>query len=59
MGGVSMKFIWQGIRTLSAVRETFCSIHSPQFDISNLDTVDIFENIFDTALTDLIVNETN
>jgi hypothetical protein len=45
--------------TLSAVWETFCGIHSPQFDISNLDTVDTFEDIPDTAVIQLTVNRMN
>jgi hypothetical protein len=53
-----MKFVWYDIST-SAAWEKFCSIHSPQFSIPNLDIVDIFENIFDTALMQPIVNETN
>jgi hypothetical protein len=59
MGGVSMKFVWQGISMLSVVQETLSGIHSPQCDISNLNLVDIFENIFGIPLTRLIVNETN
>jgi hypothetical protein len=39
----------QDIGTLSAVWETFSGIHGSQIDISNLDIVDIFENISDTA----------
>lgn len=52
-----MKFVWQNITTLSAVWETICGIHGPQFDISNLDTVDIFESILDTAIMQLTVNK--
>jgi hypothetical protein len=59
VGGVSMKFVWQGISTLPAVQETFYVIHGPQFNISNLDIVDIYENIFDMAIMWLLVNETN
>jgi hypothetical protein len=44
---------------LSAIRGTFYSIHAPQFDISNLDIMDIFENIFDPVVMQLIVNESN
>jgi hypothetical protein len=39
--------------------ETFCGIDGTQFGISNLDIVDAFENISDTALMQLIVNETD
>jgi hypothetical protein len=59
MGGTSMKFVWQDISTLSAVCETICAIHDPQFDISNLDTVDIFESIFDTVIMRLTANNMN
>jgi hypothetical protein len=34
----------------SAVQETFCGIHAPQFSISNLDIVKLFENIFYPAI---------
>jgi hypothetical protein len=43
--------------TLSAVQETFCGIHGPQFDIHNLDTVYIFENISDIAIVQVILME--
>jgi hypothetical protein len=59
MAEVSAKFVWHNISTLTAVWETFCGIHGTQFDISGLDIVDIFENIFDTALMQLTVNEKN
>jgi hypothetical protein len=48
--------VWHNISTLTAVWETFCGMHGTQFDISNLDIMDIFENISDTALMQLIVN---
>jgi hypothetical protein len=57
METMSMKFVWQEIIMFSAVGETSCGIHGPQFVISNLDMVDIFENIFDTAVMQLVVNE--
>jgi hypothetical protein len=41
------------------VWEPFCGIHGTQFDLSNLDAVGTFENISDTALLQLMVNETN
>jgi hypothetical protein len=41
----------------TAVWETFSGMQGPQFDVSDSDTVDIFENISDTALMQLIVNE--
>jgi hypothetical protein len=44
---------------LSEVWETLCADHGLQFDISDLDIPDIFENIFYTAPTQLIVYETN
>lgn len=50
MGGVSMKFVWQDISTLSEVQETLCGTHVPQFNISNFDIADIFKNISNTAL---------
>jgi hypothetical protein len=52
MGGVSMKFVRQYISMIPAVQETFHGIHGPQFDISDLDIVDIFENISDTDIRD-------
>lgn len=54
-----MKFVWQYISTLSAVQKTFCGIHGPQINISDLATVDVSVNISDTALMQLLVNETN
>jgi hypothetical protein len=45
-GGVSMRFTWQDISMLSAAWETFCGINNPQLNISNLDIVNILENIF-------------
>jgi hypothetical protein len=46
--GVSMRLVWQDISTLSVVWGTFYGIHSP--------ALDIFENIYDTALMQLIAN---
>jgi hypothetical protein len=50
LGGMSMRFVWQDISMLSAAWEIFCGIHGLQCNISNLDTVDIFENTSNTAL---------
>jgi hypothetical protein len=59
MGRTSMESVWQDISSLSAIWETFCGIHDPQFDISNLDIVGIYENIFGTSVMQLIVNKMN
>jgi hypothetical protein len=42
-----------------ASRETFCNVYGPQFDTAELDVVSAFENIFDIALVQLIVDENN
>lgn len=41
----------------SAVGETSSGIHGPQFFISYMDIVNIFENILDTAVMQLVVSE--
>jgi hypothetical protein len=56
MGAVSVKFVWQEIIMFSAVGETSFDIRGPQVIISNMDMVDIFENIFYTAVMQLITN---
>jgi hypothetical protein len=40
-------------------RETFCNVYCPQFDTTELDVMSALENIFDIALVQLIVDETN
>jgi hypothetical protein len=59
MGEVSLKFVWQDIGTFSAVQETFYGIISQQFDISTRHVVGLFENMFHTAVMQLILNEMN
>jgi hypothetical protein len=39
--------------------ETSCDVYGPQFSTSELDIVSAFENIFDIAVVQLIVNEMN
>jgi hypothetical protein len=46
MGAMSVKLVWQEIVMFSAVGETSCGIHGPQFLIPNMDIVDIFENTY-------------
>jgi hypothetical protein len=58
MGGMSMKFVWQDISTLSAAWKIFCGTHA-QFNIPTMDKADISGNISDTVLMLLVVNETN
>jgi hypothetical protein len=59
LGGVSNIFVWGNIDSFPASRETFCNVYGPQFDAAELDVVTAFENIFDIALVQLIVDETN
>jgi hypothetical protein len=47
--GVSMKFAWDKISTLSVVWKTFCRIQGPRFNTSNVDVLNIFEKISDTT----------
>lgn len=58
LGGVSTDFVWQNMDTFNLIRETFCDISGPQFDVSG-DIVAIFEEIFDHTLLNIIVEETN
>jgi hypothetical protein len=51
--------VWKNIDSFPASRETFCNVYGPQFDTAELDVVNVFENIFDIALVQLIVDETN
>jgi hypothetical protein len=59
MGGVSGIFLWQDIGTFSATQETFCGICGSQFDVSDLDVVEVFEKFFDTVLMQHITEGTN
>jgi hypothetical protein len=59
LGGVSRDFLWEDINSFPASRETFCDVYGPQFDTAELDVVSAFENIFDNALVQHIVDETN
>lgn len=42
--GLSMKFVWHDISTLSIAWKTFRCLQDPQFNTSNLDVVNIFEH---------------
>jgi hypothetical protein len=57
LGGVSSKFVWENIDSFPVSQERFCNVHGPQFDTAELCVV--FENILDTALVQLIVDESN
>jgi hypothetical protein len=59
IGRLSSKFVWENIDSFSASRETFCNVYGPQFDTTELDVMSAFENIFDTALVQLTVEEAN
>jgi hypothetical protein len=59
LGEVSSKFVWENIDSFPGSQETFCNVYGPQFDTAELDVVSVFENIFDIALVQLIVDETN
>jgi hypothetical protein len=59
LGDVSRDFLWEDINSFPASRVTFCDVHGPQFDTTELDVVSAFENIFDNALVQHIVDETN
>ncbi|XP_023703521.1 piggyBac transposable element-derived protein 4-like [Cryptotermes secundus] len=58
-GSVSSEFVWENIDSFPASRETFCNEYGPQFDTAELDVVGSFEKIFDIAIVQLIVDETN
>jgi hypothetical protein len=51
--------VWENIDSFPASRETFYNVHCPQFDTAELDVMSVFENIFDIAHVQLIVDETN
>jgi hypothetical protein len=51
--------VWENRDSFPASQETFCNVYGPQFDTAELDAVSAFENIFDIALVQLIVDETN
>jgi hypothetical protein len=59
LGGVSNNFVCENIDSFPASRETFCNVYGPQFNTAELDVVSVFENIFDIALVQLIVDEIN
>jgi hypothetical protein len=59
LGVVSSNLVWENIDSFCASRETFCNVHGPQFNTAELDVVSVFENIFEIALVQLIVDETN
>jgi hypothetical protein len=56
--GVSSKFLWENINSFPASQETFCNVYGPQFNTAELDVMSAFENIFNIALVQLIVDET-
>jgi hypothetical protein len=49
----------QYIYSFPISRETFCDVYVPQFDTAELDVLSVFENIFDIALVQIIVDETD
>jgi hypothetical protein len=53
---VSMKFVWQETSMLSEVWETCTDIHVSQFNIYNLNTVDIHQTILDVTVIQVIIN---
>jgi hypothetical protein len=59
LGGVSSNFVWENIDSFLTSQETFCNVYGPQVDTAELHVVSVFENIFDIALVQLIVDETN
>jgi hypothetical protein len=59
LGGVSSKCVWENIDSFPTSQETICNVHGPQFDTAELNVVCVFENIFDIALVQVIVDETN
>jgi hypothetical protein len=59
LGGVSSKFVWEDIDSFPFSQETFCDVYGPQFYTAELDVMSAFENIFDNALVQHIVDETN
>jgi hypothetical protein len=56
---VSNNFVWENIDSLPALRETFRNVRGPQLNTAELSVVSVFENIFDIALVELIIDETN
>jgi hypothetical protein len=59
LGGVSSTFVWENIDSFPSSQKTFCNVYGPQFNTAELDVVSALENIFDIALVQLIVDETN
>jgi hypothetical protein len=59
LGGVSNNFMRENIDSFPASRETFYNVYGPQFNTAELDVMSVFENIFDIALAQLIVDKTN
>jgi hypothetical protein len=55
----SSTFVWENIYSFPASQDTFCNVYGPQFYTAELHVVSAFENIFDIALVQLIVDETN
>jgi hypothetical protein len=51
--------VWQNIDSFPTSQETLWAVCGPQFDTAELDVLSAFENTFDTALVELIVDETN
>jgi hypothetical protein len=51
--------VWQNIGSFPTSQGTFCGMYGPQFDTAELDVVSALEIIFDIALVQLIVDETN
>jgi hypothetical protein len=56
---VSDKFVWQNIGLFPASQETFYSAYGPPFSTAELYVMSALENIFDIALLQSIVDETN
>jgi hypothetical protein len=59
LAGVSKNCVWENIDSFPTSREIFCNVHGTQFDTAELDVLSVFENIFDIALVQLIVDKTN
>jgi hypothetical protein len=59
MGRFVSEVLWRDVSRQSAVWETLYGIHCLQFDVSNLNIMDIFENVCDTVIMQGVLSEMN
>jgi hypothetical protein len=51
--------VWENITSFLTSGEKFFDVYAPEFDTSELNVMNVFENVFDVALVQLIVDEIN